>query len=183
MDEELVLLTSYFNLADGRRQDSAETFRVDPSVSSSTSPDGTAALYIVTESSATNNLDTRARRVATDTIAWEYAAHGDEPPAPRLKSALRAAHESVVHEFDGHVTVGVSVIAIEGDTVYLGQVGPAQVYVLHDASLHSISAGIEGAAPFARSLGSRSGPRISRSEEHTSELQSRQYLVCRLLLE
>src|SRR3712207_8002832 len=30
----------------------------------------------------------------------------------------------------------------------------------------------------------RGGPlRISRSEEHTSELQSRQYLVCRLLLE
>src|SRR3712207_7258414 len=26
-------------------------------------------------------------------------------------------------------------------------------------------------------------PNISRSEEHTSELQSRQYLVCRLLLE
>src|SRR3712207_7274787 len=28
-----------------------------------------------------------------------------------------------------------------------------------------------------------SGPRRARSEEHTSELQSRQYLVCRLLLE
>src|SRR3712207_7570152 len=27
------------------------------------------------------------------------------------------------------------------------------------------------------------GPRPPRSEEHTSELQSRQYLVCRLLLE
>src|SRR5476651_2746303 len=27
------------------------------------------------------------------------------------------------------------------------------------------------------------GPRRERSEEHTSELQSRQYLVCRLLLE
>src|SRR3712207_7073984 len=27
------------------------------------------------------------------------------------------------------------------------------------------------------------GPRTDRSEEHTSELQSRQYLVCRLLLE
>src|SRR5947209_15785952 len=26
-------------------------------------------------------------------------------------------------------------------------------------------------------------PRVMRSEEHTSELQSRQYLVCRLLLE
>src|SRR5215203_5574870 len=29
----------------------------------------------------------------------------------------------------------------------------------------------------------RSGGRAARSEEHTSELQSRQYLVCRLLLE
>src|SRR3712207_8848172 len=29
----------------------------------------------------------------------------------------------------------------------------------------------------------RSGARAARSEEHTSELQSRQYLVCRLLLE
>src|SRR3712207_7302524 len=28
-----------------------------------------------------------------------------------------------------------------------------------------------------------SPPRLPRSEEHTSELQSRQYLVCRLLLE
>src|SRR3712207_8965503 len=29
----------------------------------------------------------------------------------------------------------------------------------------------------------REAPREARSEEHTSELQSRQYLVCRLLLE
>src|SRR3712207_8562637 len=29
----------------------------------------------------------------------------------------------------------------------------------------------------------RRGPVLRRSEEHTSELQSRQYLVCRLLLE
>src|SRR3712207_8338008 len=29
----------------------------------------------------------------------------------------------------------------------------------------------------------RAGPTPHRSEEHTSELQSRQYLVCRLLLE
>src|SRR3712207_7979908 len=34
------------------------------------------------------------------------------------------------------------------------------------------------------SVGRRAGPRTEhRSEEHTSELQSRQYLVCRLLLE
>src|SRR3712207_7429982 len=35
---------------------------------------------------------------------------------------------------------------------------------------------------FARS-GSKGGIYVMRSEEHTSELQSRQYLVCRLLLE
>src|SRR5215203_7461177 len=37
--------------------------------------------------------------------------------------------------------------------------------------------------PPRRQHGSRSLPRPSRSEEHTSELQSRQYLVCRLLLQ
>src|SRR3712207_7298794 len=31
--------------------------------------------------------------------------------------------------------------------------------------------------------GQGGGPHADRSEEHTSELQSRQYLVCRLLLE
>src|SRR3712207_7985871 len=34
-----------------------------------------------------------------------------------------------------------------------------------------------------RKLKTSSGPATSRSEEHTSELQSRQYLVCRVLLE
>src|SRR3712207_8259875 len=35
----------------------------------------------------------------------------------------------------------------------------------------------------SRMLGGQRVWRIGRSEEHTSELQSRQYLVCRLLLE
>src|SRR3712207_7930351 len=38
-----------------------------------------------------------------------------------------------------------------------------------------------GRAP--RAAGQRDHQRRRRSEEHTSELQSRQYLVCRLLLE
>src|SRR3989442_2763695 len=38
-----------------------------------------------------------------------------------------------------------------------------------------------GAAPTDRPL--RRGERVPRSEEHTSELQSRPHLVCRLLLE
>src|SRR3712207_8328126 len=39
-----------------------------------------------------------------------------------------------------------------------------------------------GPLPTARPSATRSVD-VSRSEEHTSELQSRQYLVCRLLLE
>src|SRR3712207_8585081 len=35
----------------------------------------------------------------------------------------------------------------------------------------------------ARSASARGSAAMTRSEEHTSELQSRQYLVCRLLLE
>src|SRR3712207_7491134 len=44
----------------------------------------------------------------------------------------------------------------------------------------------EAAAPLAARLADREPhhrPDTVRSEEHTSELQSRQYLVCRLLLE
>src|SRR3712207_8404263 len=40
-----------------------------------------------------------------------------------------------------------------------------------------------GPRPAGGSLRSGSGTAAYRSEEHTSELQSRQYLVCRLLLE
>src|SRR5438445_6235027 len=39
------------------------------------------------------------------------------------------------------------------------------------------------AAPAMVHRAATAGPRSGRSEEHTSELQSRQYLVCRLLLE
>jgi hypothetical protein len=161
MEDELVLLTSYFNLANGRRQDTADTFRVDPSLPSRTSPDGTAALYVITESSAGGHMGPRARRLAADTIAWEYSAHGEDPPAKRLKAALRAAHEEVQREFDGHVTVGASIIAVEHRDVYLAQVAPAQVYVLHEGSLHSISLAATGSSPFAEALGAGSGPRIS----------------------
>src|SRR3712207_8943566 len=37
--------------------------------------------------------------------------------------------------------------------------------------------------PFPGEPVEEAGARLRRSEEHTSELQSRQYLVCRLLLE
>src|SRR3712207_8879330 len=43
--------------------------------------------------------------------------------------------------------------------------------------------GTAGAGVLFTWLRLRSGSLLARSEEHTSELQSRQYLVCRLLLE
>ncbi|HEX8917499.1 MAG TPA: hypothetical protein VF898_03270 [Chloroflexota bacterium] len=161
MEDELVLLTSYFNLSGGRRQDNGDTFRVEPEVASATSPDGNASLYIVTESSSGGQMGTRARKRAADVVSWEYATHGEDPPPQRLKAALRASHETVREEFEGHVSLGLSVMAVEGDTVYLGQVAPAQVYVLHDGRLHSIPASVGGSSPFSRAIGSQAGPRIS----------------------
>ncbi|HZS93361.1 MAG TPA: hypothetical protein VFA78_01060 [Chloroflexota bacterium] len=159
MDDELILLTSYFNLADGRLQNSADTFRVDSEIPSATAPEGQAALYIVTESTA-GSMGRRARQLAADTVAWTYASQGDQPPAARLRSALRAAHDAIRQEFDGHVAVGMSIMVVEGETVYLGQVAPGQVYVLHDESLSGITAAATGSSPLAEGLGSAAGPNI-----------------------
>src|SRR3712207_7865521 len=46
-----------------------------------------------------------------------------------------------------------------------------------------VAATMSGASVFGRRCLRRMKPLRARSEEHTSELQSRQYLVCRLLLE
>src|SRR5438445_2251141 len=46
----------------------------------------------------------------------------------------------------------------------------------HAVNVRSVSAA-------AKSVGNQRPLALERSEEHTSELQSRQYLVCRLLLE
>src|SRR3712207_8439668 len=50
-------------------------------------------------------------------------------------------------------------------------------------SAGAVGAGDELAVGLARHVADREAGRGVRSEEHTSELQSRQYLVCRLLLE
>src|SRR3712207_7299944 len=46
-----------------------------------------------------------------------------------------------------------------------------------------ISGSIDIGRPLSPTISSSQSSRARRSEEHTSELQSRQYLVCRLLLE
>src|SRR5882757_11349161 len=56
---------------------------------------------------------------------------------------------------------------------------------LHDALPISAAMGCRNSAAktHASVISARDRRRVRRSEEHTSELQSRQYLVCRLLLE
>src|SRR5476651_2912701 len=62
---------------------------------------------------------------------------------------------------------------------FFNDTATTEIYTLslHDALPISGSACSLGGGP------SKSNIRWPRSEEHTSELQSRQYLVCRLLLE
>src|SRR3712207_7922197 len=59
--------------------------------------------------------------------------------------------------------------------LFLGGVVLCEVYVIPKA--------ISALLWFNEWLGLKPDLRLNRSEEHTSELQSRQYLVCRLLLE
>src|SRR3712207_8193438 len=77
--------------------------------------------------------------------------------------------------------------------VFFKDTATTEIYTLslHDAlpiSCRRSTAGLRSRAsdwPISRRTptASRSSDRDRRSEEHTSELQSRQYLVCRLLLE
>src|SRR3712207_8783867 len=53
--------------------------------------------------------------------------------------------------------------------------------IIRNISLHLIYA--FSVNPLSYLIFSKVDKKIKRSEEHTSELQSRQYLVCRLLLE
>src|SRR2546422_7186710 len=67
---------------------------------------------------------------------------------------------------------------------FFNDTATTEIYTLslHDALPISFAISVSAAArPSAR--GTPSGGKKSRSEEHTSELQSRLHLVCRLLLE
>src|SRR3712207_7448902 len=54
---------------------------------------------------------------------------------------------------------------------------------MHKQETRREALALAGAAAATVGLGTQSARGQERSEEHTSELQSRQYLVCRLLLE
>src|SRR3712207_6957604 len=57
------------------------------------------------------------------------------------------------------------------------------IFVFHACVVAALIAGMGAALMLTHALLPPVVARCARSEEHTSELQSRQYLVCRLLLE
>src|SRR3712207_7503083 len=84
---------------------------------------------------------------------------------------------SAGHRVDARATVDQVVAAVAGDAV--GQLVAAACKVLAAGQDQVLDVGSQGVVD--RGLHRvPAGPR-GRSEEHTSELQSRQYLVCRLL--
>src|SRR3712207_8507534 len=68
-------------------------------------------------------------------------------------------------------------------TLFRSAVDPGRIEPRHLRDQRRRPARAGGGAPGGEHHLRRSDRRHARSEEHTSELQSRQYLVCRLLLE
>src|SRR5258707_15334545 len=60
--------------------------------------------------------------------------------------------------------------------------GSHQLYMWYENGVRGPTIDLPGMAPFSLISGQTqfADDRLTRSEEHTSELQSRQYLVCRL---
>src|SRR5258707_9518181 len=70
--------------------------------------------------------------------------------------------------------------SVELGDAFIGRVGVVDVVVGELLALH-LPRGGDARTQVRRTIERRA--LVRRSEEHTSELQSRQYLVCRLLLE
>src|SRR5947209_7340012 len=135
--------------------------------------------------------------------AFPYAEVGRQrpDPQPRLEACYRAVAEAVAAEFPQPFVGGKSmggriasnIVADGFPTAGLALLGyplhpPGQPERIRQAHLRQIDAPmllLQGTRdPFATpDLLHRTIAALPRSEEHTSELQSRQYLVCRLLLE
>lgn len=159
MADRLVFHTAFFNLVAGKRQDSADTFRLNPNLRDHSGE--RIAFFGVTEAAPIGPMGARARRLVLDVVEGEYISRFDIAPGARLKLAIEAAQQALLNEFSGHVRVGLTVLVLEGESVYLLQVPPGLAYVLHDGTLHSISAGQPDEEEFAFALGSAQEPCVS----------------------
>src|SRR3712207_912705 len=100
------------------------------------------------------------RDTPADSPAWHMSPAAERTAASWVR---RQAHELAVHRMDLEVAAGLPVTAIDPELAEDGADEVLRVVVPRWAHTEPLVS--------------------ARSEEHTSELQSRQYLVCRLLLE
>src|SRR5947209_11342569 len=105
-----------------------------------------------------------------------------EPQSP-VRAAISAEH--LVRRFGGFTAVNDVTFRVEKGEIFgfLGPNGSGKTTVI---KMLTGLLPLSGGSALVEGLDVRTdseGVRERRSEEHTSELQSRQYLVCRLLLE
>src|SRR3712207_8893295 len=108
-----------------------------------------------------------ADRLAGDDPRADGGLDGHLELLPRDELAQLAGHEDAV-------AVGLVLVHDRAERV-------DGLALQQDVDLHQLRLLLAGLLVVQR--GVAAGARLQRSEEHTSELQSRQYLVCRLLLE
>src|SRR3712207_5641078 len=97
--------------------------------------------------------------------------------------ALDVTDHRAVIDFCRVMKVGFVVVGPEAPLV-AGLVDDLKASGIKAFGPSRAAAQLEGSKAFTKDLCAEFGiPTAARSEEHTSELQSRQYLVCRLLLE
>src|SRR5258707_8337994 len=102
-------------------------------------------------------FDEELKKLIDDMFESMYAAHGVGLAAPQIGISRRVAVVDVTFQ--------------EDPKAKLVLVNPE---IIHTEGKHTQSEGCLSIPDFREN--------VKRSEEHTSELQSRQYLVCRLLL-
>src|SRR5436309_4774052 len=114
-----------------------------------------------------------SRRV--DSIRFGPKGYGVERAEVYLSTCAFSPHRHDTYAI-GVTTAGVQTFGYRGSRCVCL---PGQLHVLHPDEAHDGAAGTEDGFSYRILYIAR----LVRSEEHTSELQSRENLVCRLLLE
>src|SRR3712207_7592429 len=113
--------------------------------------------------------------------SWCRSKSGRHPFASRIRSSCKSDRVAFGIEFDGQaVRVAKSAFVAVSELVHADVVTPGRQLAANGLRY----AALDREYVWFHETDARGGDRLlDRSEEHTSELQSRQYLVCRLLLE
>src|SRR5947209_9821542 len=99
-----------------------------------------------------------------------------------MKSSTRQVDGVTIVDLSGRITLGEGSVVLRDTVRDLLSKGHKKI-LLNLGDVNYIDSSGIGELVSAFTTAKNQGGELKRSEEHTSELQSRQYLVCRLLLE